>query len=60
MPDYAATVLSKKPGGYWRLGEKSGSKNALDTSGNGHIGTYHCSTPHEDTAIGESFQATCE
>jgi hypothetical protein len=40
MSTYEATVLSKMPVGYWRLREKSGSKNALDTSGNGHIGTY--------------------
>jgi Concanavalin A-like lectin/glucanases superfamily len=40
MSAYEATILSKKPVGYWRLGEKSGSRNALDTSTNGHIGIY--------------------
>jgi hypothetical protein len=40
MSTYEATVLSKMPVGYWRLGEKSGSKNAADFSGNGHTGIY--------------------
>jgi hypothetical protein len=37
---YRESVLAKHPAGYWRLGEKRGSK-AEDASGNGHDGTYH-------------------
>lgn len=36
---YASTVLADHPLGYWRLGESSGT-TALDSSGNGHNGTY--------------------
>jgi len=36
---YSATVLADSPIGYWRLGESSGT-TAIDSSGNGHNGTY--------------------
>ncbi len=36
---YAATVLANTPGGYWRLGEISGSL-AIDASGHGNAGAY--------------------
>jgi Concanavalin A-like lectin/glucanases superfamily len=36
---FAVTMASLAPVGWWRLGETTGS--AADSSGNGHIGTYH-------------------
>jgi hypothetical protein len=38
--DYEKAVLAKKPVAYWRLGEATGP-DALDSTGNGHTGTYH-------------------
>jgi hypothetical protein len=38
--DYERAVLAKKPVAYWRLGEDKGP-DALDSTGNGHTGTYH-------------------
>lgn len=37
--EYAAAVLADSPLIYWRLGESSGT-TAVDSSGNGHDGTY--------------------
>lgn len=37
--DYADTVLADSPVGYWKLDETSGT-TAVDSSGNGHNGTY--------------------
>jgi hypothetical protein len=37
---YGKAVLAKNPVAYWRLGEKRGP-DALDSSKNGHNGTYH-------------------
>src|SRR5262249_23924479 len=37
--NYEKTVLAKKPVAYWRLGEDRG-RDAADSSGNGHKGTY--------------------
>ncbi len=49
--NYAKAVLAKKPVAYWRLGEAAGPA-ALDSTANGHRGTYH-GTPafHERGAI---------
>ena len=46
---YAATVLADGPAAYWRLGEAAGTSTALDSSGNGHPGTY---TPVAATSAG--------
>jgi hypothetical protein len=37
---YEKAVLAKKPVAYWRLGEAEGP-DALDSTANGHRGTYH-------------------
>ena len=48
---YEKVVLAKQPVAYWRLGEAEGP-DALDSTANGHRGTYH-GTPafHERGAI---------
>ncbi len=47
---YAARVLAKKPCGYWRLGDKTGSRVA-DVSGKGHDGSLHGTVTLNDKGV---------
>lgn len=40
MSDYSDLIIASSPFLYWRLNETSGT-TAVDSSGNGHDGTYH-------------------
>lgn len=37
---YVSVVMADAPMGYWRVGEPAGSTVAIDSSGNGHDGSY--------------------
>ena len=41
MESFDAEVMSDAPIGYWRFSESPGATTALDSSGNGHAGTYY-------------------
>ena len=47
---YEKAVLSKKPVGYWRLGEDNGP-DAIDSSGKGNPGTYHGTTSFKEKGV---------
>lgn len=54
---YASTVLGFTPGGYWRLGEASGT--LADSSGNSNTGTASGSPTYAQTGLLTNDAGTC-